>query len=271
MTRETKAGPQFTKEITDRLATGIFMVHGNIDDGQDRSHPGALADYKVDGRDRTRFLWAHDASQPPVAVIKSIRELSRAELPPAVLSYAPDATGGAEVVREYLDTPRGNEVLAGLKAGAIQEMSYAYEISSYSFTEDDDSGKTIRELTGLKLFDISDVNHGMNNSTLAAKGVDWKAQPFAAHSDAVEAAIAAYVERATELKDRRAKEGRTLSAENVRRLQECMDQLESAMMAMRDMVDMAVPDSGKQSNAEARRLLLAFERTRAQLNGVHIL
>jgi HK97 family phage prohead protease len=269
MTRETKEAPQFTKEITDRLVTGVFAVHGNVDDGMDRSHPGAFADTKVDGRDRVRFLWQHDSNQPPIAVVKSVRELARSELPPAVLAYAPEATGGAEVVREYLDTPRGNEVLAGLKAGAIQEMSYAYDVAAYSFTEEEDTGRTIRELQKLRLFDISDVSWGMNPATVASKGLDWKARPFVAHVEAVEAAITELVERITELKERREKEGRMFSSANFASLQDITARQEQLAQDLKSLLAQAEPKrADPPTNDEARRLWLAFERTRAQLNGV---
>ena len=41
------------------------------------------------------------------------------------------------VTRTYLDTPRANEVLAGLKAGAIAEMSYAYDVTKWDYEEID--------------------------------------------------------------------------------------------------------------------------------------
>lgn len=250
---EYKEAPQFTKAIDDRIVTGIFMVHGHIDDGFDRSHPGALADYKVDGRDRARFLWAHDAKQPPVAAIKSIRELTRAELPPAVLSYAPDATGAAEVVREYLDTPRGSEVLAGIRAGAIQEMSYAYEVSKWATTEED-SGP-VRELYGLKLFDISDVNHGMNNSTLSAKRL-----LLADHSDAVLAAVKEYTDRLSDLHSLRAKEGRVLSGENRKRIESAVEALAGASDALKNLLEATEPQKNS-GHADTNRLrIMRIER-----------
>jgi hypothetical protein len=141
MAVEFKTLPQFqTKAIADRTVTGVFCVHGNRDDGRDRSHNGALADYGQGGRIRVRHLWNHgggwlDRGQtPPIAAIKAIRELSREQLPEAVVKFAPDATGGVEVEREYLDTPRGNEILAGIKAGAIDEMSYAYDVLKATYT-----------------------------------------------------------------------------------------------------------------------------------------
>jgi hypothetical protein len=124
---EYKATPQFTKQIENRTVIGIFAVHGNVDEGGDRSWPGSFADTRVHGRDRVRFLWQHRSVDPPIAVVNYIRELSRNELPDSVTTYAPDAMGGVEVSRTYLYTLIGNEVLTDLKAGAIDEMSYAFD------------------------------------------------------------------------------------------------------------------------------------------------
>src|SRR5450759_1178414 len=118
---EYKSGTQHISKIDGRSVVGIFAVHGNVDEVGDISHPGAFVKTFQERSGRIQFLWMHDMFSPPVAVIKSLREIGRNELPKGVLSVAPDATGGAEVTREYLDTERGNEILAGLKAGAINQ------------------------------------------------------------------------------------------------------------------------------------------------------
>lgn len=262
---EYKAAQQFTKAITDRTVVGVFAVHGNIDAGGDRSHPGSFADTKVDGRDRVRFLWQHDSSAPPIAVIDYVRELPRDRLPEKVLGFAPDASGGVEVSRTYLDTPRGNEVLAGITAGAIQEMSYAYDLTNYAFTEEED--RTVREIYGVKLFDISDVNHGMNPATSAVKAVDWKEHSLTAHADAVEAANQEFFNRIQELMDRRAKEGRILSDANRKKIEGALQAMSAVQSALQDLLTASAP---KCNEPEARRLLLEWQRNVAILNGASI-
>lgn len=154
-----------------RVRTGIAAVFGNIDDGGDITHPGAFSKTLSEGRQRTKHLWNHNASIPPIARILEMKEVGRAELPEEILSFAPEATGGLWVKREYLDTPLASEVLACIDAGIVDEMSYAYDV-----IKSDDStidGKTVRNLRELALFDTSDVNFGMNPATLAsgAKGL----------------------------------------------------------------------------------------------------
>lgn len=163
---EYKALPTFTKSIDDRTVVGVFAVHGNVDSGGDRSHPGSFSK-TLESLARIKSLWQHDMFAPPIAKVDSLRELSRDDLPSAVLAKAPDATGGVEVVRTYLDTPRGEEILTGIKAGAITEMSYAYDAIKFDFEELD--GKSIRNLREVRLYEVSDVNWGMNEATVGAK------------------------------------------------------------------------------------------------------
>lgn len=203
MTIEVKQTPQYTKAIEGRTVTGIFCVHGNIDDGGDRSWPGLFAE-----TNRAQFLWMHKGDDPPIALIKSIRDIGRSDLPPAVLAKAPDATGGVEVVREYFDDPFSDRIFKAVQVGAIREMSYAYEVTDAR--PEQASGQLIRNLYKADLYDISDVNWGMNEATSAMKA-SWKARPVIDHIDAVEASFDELIERLSELKDRRGKEGRVLA------------------------------------------------------------
>lgn len=169
---EVKSLPGHIKNIADREVTGIFAVFGNIDSYRDRLWPGAFAKTLQERSGRIQFLWQHDFSAPAIAIIKSVHEVGREELPDEVLRRAPEALGGAEVVREYLPTPRADEILAGLKAGAPYEMSFGYDPVKYDFEEDPDATyewDKIRNLREVRLYEISDVLWGANDATLAAK------------------------------------------------------------------------------------------------------
>src|SRR5262245_14500099 len=172
---EFKSAATFIKSIKGREVVGLFAVHGNVDEGNDISHPGSFTK-TINERvaaGRVKHLWSHtgmgffDSPQPPTAVIRSMRELTRAELPEVVVQKTPSASGGVEVTREYLDTPRGNEVLEGIKAGAITEMSYGYNAIVYDFSEVD--GEQVRNIREVRLWETSDVLWGMNEATLASK------------------------------------------------------------------------------------------------------
>lgn len=264
--------PAFTKAVTDRTVVGFFAIHGNVDAGSDRSHPGAFA-HATDGRNRVKHLWNHgggmfdQGQSPPIAAIKSIIEVGRDDLIPEVLSYAPDATGGALVEREYLDTPRGNEVLAGIRAGAITEMSYAYEATDYKFTEDDATSKTVREIFAMNLFDTSDVNWGMNPATVGKKSA-LAAAPFADHFAAVLATVEEFVERAADLKRLRETDHRHLSGVNTERLKS----IHAALTPLAEDIAalIARPDAPKAASPELHRLLIDTQRLIAQANGVQL-
>jgi len=234
---EYKALPSFTKAIDDRTVEGVFAVHGNVDSGMDRGHPGLFGDFTTNGRKRAVFLWQHDSNQPPIATIDSIYEVSAGDLPPAVKLYAPEATGGVVVKRTYLDTPRANEVLAGLKSGALSEMSYAYEPTRWDF-EEAKTGDTIRNLYAADLYDISDVNWGMNPATSADGS---KRQPIKSEHSAVLAAVAAYTDRCKAVTELRAKEGRVLSGESRKRIEAAVEAMQSAHAALSELLSMTEP------------------------------
>lgn len=175
---EYKSLPTFTKAIEGRAVTGIMAVHGHRDDGGDISHPGSFTktivegQARVAGQPRYRYLWNHNSDMfagPPIAVIKALREIGRDELPEQVLAWAPDATGGVEITREYLDTPRGEEVFKGLLAGAVDEMSYGYDAVKWDMGEL--NGQPSRNLREVRLWEGSDVLWGMNAATLGSKGL----------------------------------------------------------------------------------------------------
>lgn len=155
-------------QIDERTVKGFASVFGNMDDGKDITHAGAFAKTIKESLARVRFLWQHDTDAPPTAQIKSLYEAKRDELPAEVKQVYPEATGGLLVEREYLDTPRGNEILAGYKAGICFEMSFGYETVKSDFSTA--GSDRVRNLRELKLYECSDVHWGMNPATRGAKG-----------------------------------------------------------------------------------------------------
>lgn len=264
---EYKASKAFTMGIEGRTVTGIFCVHGNIDDGdgwstRDRSHPGLFGDFTVDGRRRAVFLWQHNSMEPPTATIDDLFEVSRADLPPPVLKYAPDASGGTAVKRTYLETERANAVFAALSNGALSEMSYSYDPTRWDFEKGpQDSDIRIRNLYEADLYDVSDVNWGMNPAT-SADGT--KGQPLQNHHAMVLAAIASYTDRYKQLAALRAKDGRVLSGENRKRIEEAVDALNTATTTLNDLLAATEP----KQQTDIRQLYLQTQRTLAALNGV---
>jgi HK97 family phage prohead protease len=171
--REFKSIPNSAKASGNgRTFTGICAVFGHIDDWGDRLWPGAFAKTLTEGRKRFKHLWLHDFGQPPIASITDIKEVSREQLPAEILDWAPDATGGLQVTREYYDigNPLINQVVTGLQKGDITEMSFGYDAVKKEFTTEGEGidRKEIRELKEVVLYDTSDVLWGLNNATMAA-------------------------------------------------------------------------------------------------------
>lgn len=158
-----------TVQIEDRTVTGFAAVFGNVDDGNDRIHPGAFAKTIQERAGRVRLLWQHNTAEPPTAVVKGLREVSRDDLPADMRTKVPEASGALLVTREYLDTLRANEVLAGIKAGAIAEMSIGYDVPKGKADYETVNSKQVRNLREIRLWELSDVLWGMNPATRAAK------------------------------------------------------------------------------------------------------
>lgn len=182
---EYKTTPIEVKQIEGRTVTGFPAIFGNVDAGYDRVWKGAFKKTLAERGERIRHLWMHDASQPPTAAVRDIQEVGKADLPDDLKRKYPEATGGLMLVREYLNTPRADEILAGIQAGAINEMSFGYDPVKYDFEPaDGKSDWQVRNLRELRLWDTSDVNWGMNEATVASKS----AVPYADHGTADEGA-----------------------------------------------------------------------------------
>lgn len=167
---ELKAAPHYTKSITDRTVVGIFSVFGNRDSYDDIIEPGAfLKTFRERGKG-VLHLWQHDCDEPPIARVEALRELTRAELPAELLAQYPDATGGAEVTRTYLPTPRAEEVFTNIVQGVPLQMSFMFDPVTWKTTEDDAArwGYT-RRIQEVRLWETSDVNWGANAATMASK------------------------------------------------------------------------------------------------------
>ena len=235
-----KTLPYFVKELDakTRVVTGIFAVHGNVDSGGDMSINGSFEKRLKDGRSRVRFLWNHNSMNPPIASVKSVREVGRDELPSKVMDWAPDATGGVEVTRKYYeDIPLSDWVFKGIQEGDITEMSYAYDVHEYTIKERDDGQRPIRLLNEVELYDISDVNWGMNPATAGVKGLPVTGTTFVQHSALVESTIEEYLERVKDRKNFRENEGRTLSDGTRGRLAKMVSEIEAVLRETQPMAD----------------------------------
>lgn len=211
---EYKAFLAQPKAIEGRSVTGLVAVFGNVDTGGDRIFKGAFKKTIKENGKRVRHLWQHDYTQPPVAAVRELKEVGVDELPDGVAVDYPEVTGGLLVTREYLDTPRGNEILDGIKAGAINEMSFGYDPVKFDLEEmDTPDGKVlVRNLREIRAWDTSDVQWGMNPATVASKMAMLEMMELSLAA----AGVNSFLET---------KAGRVLSARNLAKLQEALSTL----------------------------------------------
>ena len=151
------------------IVTGIANTTGVLDLGNDIVHAGSFKKTIKEGFGKVKHLWSHDYNNPPIAVITELKEVGRNDLPEAIRDEFPNATGGLSVTRKYLDTPKAQEVLAGLAGGAITEMSIGFDPVKFDFEELDQDQFLVRNIRELRLYDTSDVLWGMNQATAAVK------------------------------------------------------------------------------------------------------
>lgn len=182
---EYKSLPGAAPVIEGRAVTTLFSVAGNEDVVGDIVHPGAFAQTMAQRGTKVFHLWQH-TDEPPIAVVKALREIPREALPPAILDAYPDAQGGAEAVSEFLPTPRGEEIFQAIRAGAPFEASFAFDPIRFDYTTVGD--RQIRNLREVRLWEISTVLWGANGATLGSKtmpGLDLLYRQLLAHIDAL--------------------------------------------------------------------------------------
>lgn len=164
------------KSIEDRTVVGIFSVFGNEDSYRDVIEKGAFKKTIKERPDKFRHLWQHDFWSPPVAKIDYVKEVGKSELPDH-LQAIEEVTGGAEVSRTYLRTLRGDEILEGLQSGAINEMSFAFDIIKHEYkeviSEDGQLKYNRRHIKEVRLWETSDVLWGANPLTVGSKGLPF--------------------------------------------------------------------------------------------------
>ncbi|RPJ38659.1 MAG: hypothetical protein EHM35_03995, partial [Planctomycetaceae bacterium] len=177
-----------------------------------------------------------------------------------VLDWAPDATGGVEVTRKYYEhIPLAEWVFKGIQEEDIAEMSYAFDIHEFSIKKLED-GKEVRILQDVELYDVSDVNWGMNPATAGVKGLPVIGTTFAQHSALVESTLEEFLARVKDRKNFREQEGRTLSESTRGRLAKMVEEI-SAVLAETE---------PKADQGAVLFELTKFMRTEAQLKGVQI-
>lgn len=158
-----KGGPVHTKQVmvqmkADGLADGQFTGYAAVFDNKDSygdvirkdAFTESLAGYGEKGAGIPCY-WSHQMSNPLMCIGETVEARE-------------DDRGLFVKVQLDLDTEMGAQVHRLIKAGRVNQMSFAFDIEDYAFAESDELGDYM-ELRKLKLHEVSVVQVGANQET----------------------------------------------------------------------------------------------------------
>lgn len=178
---ETKAAGPHEHKVFEATITGVDVTLGIIkavvnvfgirDDGDDVVHAGSFSKTLQERGGRVKVLNAHNTRRVEDVIGKpiSMREIGRDELPAAVLSKYPEATGGLETETQYMiSDPAVRVIFDRIANGFVTEYSIGFDIVDADFSKVTDAeGKqhTVRNIRQVRLWEYSPVIWGMNPAT----------------------------------------------------------------------------------------------------------
>lgn len=134
--------------------TGYASVFGNKDSYGDVIIPGAftesLKDYGAQGEGIACY-WSHQMDDPSKCIGWTTKAVE-------------DDHGLLVEVKLDLENPVAAQVHRLIKAGVVNQMSFAYEVQDYAYAESEELGQHV-ELRALKIFEVSVVQVGANQET----------------------------------------------------------------------------------------------------------
>lgn len=154
-----------TKQVTvqmkadgDSLADGQFTGYAAVFDNKDSygdvirkdAFVESLAAYGAKGAGIPCY-WSHQMSNPLMCIGETVEARE-------------DERGLFVKVQLDLDTEMGAQVHRLIKAGRVNQMSFAFDIEDYAFAESDELGDYM-ELRKLKIHEVSVVQVGANQET----------------------------------------------------------------------------------------------------------
>jgi len=162
---EYKSVPTEVKAEGDEgVVSGHYSIFGNVDDGEDRMHPGAFTKTIQERSGRVKVFFGHDWGKliaPPPSVLQE------------------DSKGLFATYDLVLDSFWGSEAWALIKSGAMTEGSFGFEPVKFDYDE-----KGVRDLREVKLHEISPVPLGMNPLT-SIRAIKSGAIPPDQHLDVI--------------------------------------------------------------------------------------
>jgi HK97 family phage prohead protease len=125
--------------------SGYASIFGNVDDGKDRIQHGAFKEIVTNSSGKVVTLYMHGFRDPI-----------------GLASVGQDTKGLAFEASLELGDPMARRAHTLMKAQIIDGMSIGYDVLDGGATLEEKTG--IRDLTGLKLWEISPVTFGMNSA-----------------------------------------------------------------------------------------------------------
>lgn len=187
-------------------------VFGNVDSYGDIVAKGAFTNTLKDWAERGKskgqsipFLYGHNMSDPNMN-IGSVLEATEDEK-------------GLRIKVQFDDDPMAQKVYRLVKAGRLNELSFAFDVVKSAWIDDEENPKAMRELQELKLYECSAV-------------------PIGANSETEVLAIKSGVGAALGLVDG-IKAGRSLSKKNEESLRSALDQIIAAKDALESVLPAA--------------------------------
>jgi uncharacterized protein len=229
------------------IVHAVVSVFGNVDFANEVVVKGAFANALANAKSKGKYppgVWSHDWSLPVAKTLDMWEE-----------------EDGLHVIGKFnMGTQRGRETFSDIKEGIITEYSFGYRVLR------DEQKDGSRHLLELDIHEWSPVLVGCNPATYT---VGVKDNPHAGMTldDQVESVLAAnsnLINRLSELKELRQKEGRVLSGSRREQAKSLLGQLENLLTIYEPQPNTEA--EGKQAKAdEILRLIHDAEITLAQI------
>lgn len=243
------------------IVEAIVSVFSNIDAAQERVLPGFFRTSLE--RKLPKGVWMHDWTLP-VAKTLEARELLPGD-PALPVDLA--QLGGLYVKAQFnLKTQRGREAFEDLVFGTVDEFSIGYRVTKDAY----DSNSGVRDLVEGDLFEWSPVLVGCNSATalISAKEAPHAGLPFADHASTVRDAVTGLIQRAREIADLRAKDGRRMGPESREHLSALKGALEEGAADVAAMLAEPNAPVEKTADSDVSGVLAQYVALEARLSGV---
>lgn len=223
---------------------GYASVFGQIDSYGDTIVPGAYAN-TIEDFQRDGFLaWGHDWSD----LVGTPADIYEDEI--GLYLRADFHTHAHAQEARQITSER-------LSRGKSMGLSIGYQPVKWSYREAEGNRPPVRVLEEIKLYEVSLV--AVPADSFARVTGAKTTQRFADHADRVLAELSAFVARATDLSELRAKEDRSLS-----------DSHRQTLTQLRAQLDALLSEAKGEPDADPLRLFAEYQRTLARLNGVAV-